>query len=51
MIQGGVAPVTTLQTILEWQRDWTKRDTDDALLDIIREHFGAYGTNGGRERI
>ena len=43
MIQAGVVPMTTIQTILEWQRDWAKRDTYDGLMDIIREHGGAYG--------
>ncbi len=43
MIQAGVVPMTTVQTMLEWQRDWARRDTYDGLMDIIREHFGAYG--------
>ena len=29
--------------LLEWQRDWAKRDTYDAVMDIVREHSGAYG--------
>ena len=43
MIQAGVVPMTTVQTMLEWQRDWKNRDTYDGLMDIIRDHFGAYG--------
>lgn len=43
MIQGGVVPMTTLQTMLEWQRDWARRDTYDALMEVVKEHFGAYG--------
>lgn len=43
MIQAGVVPMTTLQTLLEWQRDWARRDTYDAVIDIVKEHFGAYG--------
>ena len=43
MIQGGVVPMTTVQTTLEWQRDCANRDTYDGLMDIIREHCGAYG--------
>jgi len=43
MIQAGVAPMTTTQTMLEWQRDWARRDTYDGLMDIIKEHSGAYG--------
>ena len=43
MIQAGVIPMTTIQTILEWQRDWANRENYDGLMDIIREHGGAYG--------
>jgi len=43
MIQAGAKPVTALSVILEWQRDWAARDTYDALLDIVKNHFGAYG--------
>ncbi len=43
MIQAGVVPVTWQHVLLEWQRDWAKRDTYDAVMDIVREHSGAYG--------
>ena len=43
MIQAGVVPMTWQQVLLEWQRDWAKRDTYDAVMDIVREHSGAYG--------
>lgn len=43
MIQAGVVPMTTIQTMLELQRDWAKRDTYDGLMEIIKEHGGAYG--------
>ncbi|MEM1092334.1 MAG: hydrolase [Pseudomonadota bacterium] len=43
MAHAGVVPMTTIQTMLEWQRDWARRDTYDGLMDIIREHGGAYG--------
>jgi nicotinamidase-related amidase len=43
MIQVGAAPVTALSVILEWQRDWAAHDTYDAVLDIVKNHFGAYG--------
>ena len=29
--------------MLEWQRDWANREHYDGLMDIIREHCGAYG--------
>lgn len=43
MIQAGVIPVTWQQVLLEWQRDWAHRDHYDAVMDIVREHSGAYG--------
>ncbi len=43
MIQAGVVPVTWQQVLLEWQRDWARRDTYDAVMAIVREHSGAYG--------
>ena len=43
MAQAGVVPMTTIQTMLEWQRDWARRDTYDEPMSIIREHGGAYG--------
>ena len=29
--------------MLEWQRDWAHRDTYDAVMDLVKTHFGAYG--------
>jgi nicotinamidase-related amidase len=43
MEQAGVVPMTTIQTMLEWQRDWARRDSYDGIMDIVREHGGAYG--------
>ena len=43
MIQAGARPLTWQQLLLEWQRDWAHRDTYDAVMDIVREHSGAYG--------
>ena len=43
MIQAGVVPVTWQQVLLEWQRDWARRDTYDAVMGVVREHSGAYG--------
>lgn len=43
MIQAGVVPMTWQQVLLEWQRDWARRDTYNAVMDIVREHSGAYG--------
>jgi nicotinamidase-related amidase len=43
MMQVGVVPVTWQQVLLEWQRDWARRDTYDAVMAIVREHSGGYG--------
>ena len=43
MAQAGVVPVTWQQVLLEWQRDWARRGTYDAVMAIVREHSGAYG--------
>lgn len=43
MVQVGVVAVTWQQVLLEWQRDWARRDTYDAVIDIVKEHSGAYG--------
>lgn len=43
VIQAGAKPVTALSTMLEWQRDWAFRGTYDAVMDIVKSHFGAYG--------
>ena len=28
---------------LEWQRDWAQKGTYDAVMDIVKNHYGAYG--------
>lgn len=43
VIQAGAKPVTALSVMLELQRDWAHLDTYDAVMDIVKTHFGAYG--------
>jgi nicotinamidase-related amidase len=43
VVQAGAKPVTALSVMLEWQRDWAQLDTYDAVMDIVKNHFGAYG--------
>ena len=43
VVQAGAVPVTALSVMLEWQRDWAHRGTYDAVMDIVKAHFGAYG--------
>lgn len=43
MVQAGAVRMTTVATVLEFQRDWANREHYDALMNIFREHGGAYG--------
>lgn len=43
VVQAGAKPVTSLSVILELQRDWALKDTYDAVMDLAKTHFGAYG--------
>lgn len=43
MVQAGAVPVTWLQVLLEWQRDWARKETYDAVIGLVQEHGGAYG--------
>ena len=43
MIQAGVIPVTWQQVLLEWQRDWARKETYQAVMGLVTEHSGAYG--------
>lgn len=43
VVQAGAKPVTALTVLLEWQRDWAHRETYDAVMDLAKNHFGAYG--------
>jgi nicotinamidase-related amidase len=43
MVQAGVRPMTSLQYLLELQRDWARSDTYDAVVEIAKAYGGAYG--------
>jgi nicotinamidase-related amidase len=43
MIQVGVIPVTWVQVMCELQRDWAHQETYAAVMNIAKEHAGAYG--------
>ena len=43
MVQAGVVPVTWQQVMLEWQRDWARKETYEAVTGVIKEHSGGYG--------
>ena len=43
MIQAGVRPMTSLQYLLELQRDWARSETYDLTTGIAKKYGGAYG--------
>jgi hypothetical protein len=43
VIQAGAVPMTWIQTMLELQRDWSRLETYDQVMNIVKEHGGAYG--------
>jgi nicotinamidase-related amidase len=43
LIQAGAVPMTWLQVLLEFQRDWARQETYDVVLDVAKAHAGAYG--------
>jgi nicotinamidase-related amidase len=43
MVQAGARPMTSLQYLLELQRDWGRTDTYDLTTGIAKEHGGGYG--------
>jgi nicotinamidase-related amidase len=43
MVQAGVRPMTSLQYLLELQRDWARAETYDLTTGIAKRFGGAYG--------
>ena len=43
MIQAGARPMTALQYLLELQRDWARKSTYNAVIDLVVKYGGAYG--------
>jgi len=43
MIQAGVRPMTSMQYLLELQRDWARAETYDATTGLAKVFGGAYG--------
>jgi nicotinamidase-related amidase len=44
MVQAGAIRLTTIAAVLEFQRDWKNRQHYDALMTILKQHAGAYGS-------
>ncbi|MBN8861937.1 MAG: hydrolase [Sphingobacteriales bacterium] len=43
MIQAGVKPMTSIQYLLELQRDWARSETYKPVTDLVKKYGGAYG--------
>jgi len=41
MVQAGAVPITWMAVLGEWQRDWAREKTANALSSVIYEHGGA----------
>src|SRR5678810_1111757 len=44
MVQAGAVRTTTIAALLEWQRDWKDHTHYDALMAILKQQAGAYGS-------
>lgn len=43
MVQAGAKPITSIQYLLELQRDWARQETYKAVTDLVKKYGGAYG--------
>ncbi|MEI9999445.1 MAG: hydrolase [Verrucomicrobiota bacterium] len=43
MVQAGATRVTTIAALLEWQRDWAKKEHYNNLMGLLKVQGGAYG--------
>ncbi len=43
MIQFGIKPMTSIQYLLELQRDWARQATYKPVNDLVKKYGGAYG--------
>ncbi|KYH06931.1 MULTISPECIES: hydrolase [Chryseobacterium] len=43
MVQAGAHPITSVQYVLELQRDWARKETYKPVNDLMKKHGGAYG--------
>lgn len=42
-LQAGGTPVTWQQVLLEFQRDWSRKEHYTEVMNLVKEHSGAYG--------
>lgn len=43
MVHAGVKPITSIQYLLELQRDWARQETYGPVTDLMKKYGGAYG--------
>jgi nicotinamidase-related amidase len=43
MVQAGAHPITSVQYVLELQRDWARKETYKPVNDLMKKYGGAYG--------
>lgn len=43
MVQAGARPITSIQYLLELQRDWARQETYKPVTDLVKKYGGAYG--------
>jgi len=43
MVQAGARPITSMQYLLELQRDWSRSETYKAVTDLVQKYGGSYG--------
>ena len=43
MVQAGARPITSLQYLLELQRDWARGETYKPVTDLVKKYGGSYG--------
>jgi len=43
MVQAGAVRLTAIGALLEWQRDWARKEHYNGLMNLLRPQAGAYG--------
>lgn len=43
LVQAGAVPITWLPVMLEWQADWSRKETAGKVVDILSRHAGSTG--------
>lgn len=43
MVQAGAVPITWMAVLAEWQRDWARAQTAEAMTQVLADHGGGTG--------